>query len=101
GLFNYWQQEWVICTERIHFLETTLAAMTAPSAADPEKTAAHPKPIAAYRERLDAARARARVIRERGVQLDPEGRVFNAVDYIENYPDAHRPGTTTARSTLS
>ena len=28
GLFNYWQQEWVICTDRIHHLETTLADMT-------------------------------------------------------------------------
>ena len=101
GLFNYWQQEWVICTDRIHHLETTLAGMTAPSKDDPAKTSAHPKTIAAYQERLETARARARVIRERGVQLDPEGRVFNAADYIQNYGDTHRPGQTTARSTLS
>lgn len=101
GLFNYWQQEWVICTDRIHHLETTLASMTAPSRDDPEKTQAHPKTIAAYQERLDTARARARVIRERGVQLDPEGRVFNAADYIDNYAQTHQPGTTTARSTRS
>lgn len=101
GLFNYWQQEWVICTDRIHYLETTLAGMTAPSKDDPEKTSAHPKTIAAYQERLDTARARARVIRERGVQLDPEGRVFNAVDYIDNYAQTHQPGMTTARSTRS
>ena len=81
GLFNYWQQEWVICTDRIHHLETTLAGMTAPSRDDPEKPSAHPKTIAAYQERLETARARARVIQERGVQLDPEGRVFNAADY--------------------
>ncbi|MBF9334999.1 helix-turn-helix transcriptional regulator [Microbacterium lacticum] len=101
GLFNYWQQEWVICTDRIHHLETTLASMTAPSRDDPEKTQAHPKTIAAYQERLDTARARARVIRERGVQLDPEGRVFNAADYIDNYAQTHQPGTTTTRSTRS
>ena len=101
GLFNYWQQEWVICTDRIHHLETTLASMTAPSRDDPEKTQAHPKTIAAYQEWLDTARARARVIRERGVQLDPEGRVFNAADYIDNYAQTHQPGTTTARSTRS
>ena len=101
GLFNYWQQEWVICTDRIHHLETTLAGMTAPSKDDPEKTQAHPKTIAAYQERLDTARARARAIRERGVQLDPEGRVFNAADYIDNYAQTHQPGTTTARSTRS
>ncbi|WP_396658062.1 hypothetical protein [Microbacterium sp.] len=75
--------------------------MTAPSKDDPEKPSAHPKTIAAYQERLETARARARVIRERGVQLDPEGRVFNAADYIQNYGDTHRPGQTTARSTLS
>lgn len=101
GLFNYWQQEWVICTDRIHYLETTLAGMTAPSQDDPEKTQAHPKTIAAYQERLETARARARVIRERGVQLDPEGRVFNAADYIDNYAQTHQPGMTTARSTRS
>ena len=101
GLFNYWQQEWVICTDRIHHLETTLASMTAPSRDDPEKTQAHPKTIAAYQERLDTARARARAIRERGVQLDPEGRVFNAADYIDTYAQTHQPGTTTARSTRS
>lgn len=101
GLFNYWQQEWVICTDRIHHLETTLASMTAPSKDDPERPSAHPKTIAAYQERLDAAKARARIIRERGVQLDPEGRVFNAADYIDNYADTHQPGTTTARSSLS
>ena len=75
--------------------------MTAPSLDDPEKSSAHPKTIAAYQERLDAARVRARVIRERGVQLDPEGRVFNAADYIDHYPQTHQPGTTTARSSLS
>lgn len=101
GLFNYWQQEWVICTDRIHYLETTLAGMAAPSKDDPEKTQANPKTIAAYQERLDTARARARAIRERGVQLDPEGRVFNAADYIDNYAQTHQPGTTTARSTRS
>ncbi|MCQ9389720.1 helix-turn-helix domain-containing protein [Brevibacterium sp. 50QC2O2] len=101
GLFNYWQQEWVICTDRIHYLETTLAGMTAPSQDDPEKPQAHPKTIAAYQERLETARARARAIRERGVQLDPEGRVFNAADYIDNYAQTHQPGQTTARSTLS
>ncbi|WP_162231751.1 helix-turn-helix domain-containing protein [Leucobacter celer] len=101
GLFNYWQQEWVICTDRIHYLETTLAGMTAPSKDDPEKTQAHPKTIAAYQERLDTARARARVIRERGVQLDPEGRVFNAADYIDNYAQTHQPGKPTARGSLS
>lgn len=100
-LFNYWQQEWVICTDRIHYLETTLAGMTAPSQDDPEKPQAHPKTIAAYQERLETARARARAIRERGVQLDPEGRVFNAADYIDNYAQTHQPGQTTARSTLS
>jgi len=101
GLFNYWQQEWVICTDRIHYLETTLAGMAAPSKDEPEKTQANPKTIAAYQERLDTARARARAIRERGVQLDPEGRVFNAADYIDNYAQTHQPGTTTARSTRS
>jgi len=101
GLFNYWQQEWVICTDRIHHLETTLDGMTTPSKDDPEKTSAHPKTIAAYQERLETARARARVIQERGVQLDPDGRVFNAKDYIDNYADTHRPGQITARSTRS
>lgn len=101
GLFNYWQQEWVICTDRIHYLETTFAGMTAPSPDDPEKPQAHPKTIAAYQERLETARARARVIRERGVQLDPEGRVFNAADYIDNYAQTHQSDTTTARSTRS
>lgn len=101
GLFNYWQQEWVICTDRIHHLETTLAGMTAPSPDDPEKPSAHPKTIAAYQERLETARARARVIQERGVQLDQEGRVFNAADYLDNYAQTHQPGTTTARSTRS
>lgn len=101
GLFNYWQQEWVICTDRIHYLETTLEGMTAPSRDDPDKPSAHPKTIAAYQERLETARARARVIRERGVQLDPEGRVFNAADYTANYGATHQPGTTTARKTLS
>ncbi|WP_165384224.1 helix-turn-helix domain-containing protein [Leucobacter triazinivorans] len=101
GLFNYWQKEWVICTDRIHHLETTLDGMTTPSKDDPEKTSAHPKTIAAYQERLETARARARVIQERGVQLDPDGRVFNAKDYIDNYADTHRPGQITARSTRS
>ena len=101
GLFNYWQQEWVICTDRIHYLESTLEGMTAPSRDDPDKPSAHPKTIAAYQERLETARARARVIRERGVQLDPEGRVFNAADYTANYGATHQPGTTTARKTLS
>lgn len=41
------------------------------------------------------------MIRERGVQLDPEGRVFNAADYFDHYPQTHQPGTTTARSSLS
>jgi hypothetical protein len=41
------------------------------------------------------------VIQERGVQLDPDGRVFNAKDYIDNYAGTHQPGQTTARSTLS
>ena len=90
----------MICTDRIHHLDTTLAGMTAPSKDDP-KTSAHPKTIAAYQERLETARARARVIQERGVQLDPEGRAFNAADYAENYADTHRPGKTAARSTLS
>lgn len=75
--------------------------MTAPSKDDPEKTSARPKTIAAYQERLETARARARVIQERGVQLDPGGRVFNAADYVEDYGNTHRPGQTTARSTLS
>ncbi len=101
GLFNYWQQEWVICTDRIHYLESTLEGMTAPSRDDPDKPSAHPKTIAAYQERLETARARARVIRERGVQLDPEGRVFNAADYTANYGATHQPGSTTARKTLS
>ena len=101
GLFNYWQQEWVICTDRIHYLETTLAGMTAPDPDDPEKPRANPKTIAAYTERLQTARAREQVIRERGVQIDPTGRVFNAKDYTENYADTHQPGQTTARSTLS
>jgi len=97
GLFNYWQQEWVICTDRIHYLETTLAGMTAPDPDDPEKPRANPKTIAAYTERLQTARAREQAIRERGVQIDPTGRVFNAKDYT----DTHQPGQTTARSTLS
>lgn len=101
GLFNYWQQEWVICTDRIHALETTLAGMTAPSPDGPKKPQAHPKTIAAYQKRLETARARARVIRERGVQLDPEGRVFNAADYIDNYSQTDQPGKTTTRSTRS
>lgn len=101
GLFNYWQQEWVICTDRIHYLETTLAGMTAPDPDDPEKTRAHPKTIAAYSERLQAAKAREQAIRERGVQIDPTGRVFNAKDYTERYADTHQPGRATARSTLS
>ncbi|MEC8761510.1 MAG: hypothetical protein VXY40_01985, partial [Actinomycetota bacterium] len=88
-------------TDRIHHLETTLDGMTTPSKDDPEKTSAHPKTIAAYQERLETARARARVIQERGVQLDPDGRVFNAKDYIDNYADTHRPGQITARSTRS
>ncbi|MDS2171456.1 helix-turn-helix transcriptional regulator [Nesterenkonia sp. CL21] len=101
GLFNYWQQEWVICTDRINYLETTLAGMTAPRPDEPEKTRAHPKTIAAYQERLETARERARVIQERGVQIDPEGRVFNAADYSANYADTHQPGQVTARKTLS
>lgn len=101
GLFNYWQQEWVICTDRIHYLESTLEGMTAPSRDDPDKPSAHPKTIAAYQERLETARARARVIRERGVQLDPKGRVFNAADYLDRYDEPHDPSQSTGRSTLS
>ena len=102
GLFNYWQQEWVICTDRIHHLETTLAEHDRPQPGRPREAERTPETIAAYQERLETARARARVIQERGVQLDPEGRVFNAADYIENHPPTPTgPGTTTARSTRS
>src|SRR5690625_168478 len=85
GLFNYWQQEWVICTDRIHYLETTLAGMTAPSQDDPEKTQAHPKTIAAYNERLETARARSRVSHERGEQLDREVRAINDASNNHTY----------------
>lgn len=36
GLFNYWQQEWVICTDGIHCLESALEGMTAPGRNDPD-----------------------------------------------------------------
>ncbi|QTV80366.1 hypothetical protein [Microbacterium sp. NIBRBAC000506063] len=44
GLFNYWQQEWVICTDRIHHLETTLAGMTARARTIPRSRAPTPRP---------------------------------------------------------
>jgi len=34
--FNYWQQEWVICTDGIHCLESALEGMTAPGRNDPD-----------------------------------------------------------------
>src|SRR5690606_40565477 len=42
GLFNYWQQEWVICTERITHLETNLAVMTSHRKVHPINTCALP-----------------------------------------------------------
>lgn len=36
GLFNYWQQEWVICTDDIHCLESALEGMTALGRNDPD-----------------------------------------------------------------
>ncbi|WP_448071892.1 hypothetical protein [Georgenia yuyongxinii] len=102
GLLNYWQQEWVVCMNRIQLLEGTLKNMTASSADDTEKARrAAPATIAAYTQRLDTAKARERVIRERGVQIDPTGRVFNAADYLDRFEDTHRPSKTTARKARS
>lgn len=102
GLLNYWQQEWVVCMNRIQLLEGTLKNMTASSADDPEKARrAAPATIAAYTQRLDAAKARERVIRERGVQIDPTGRVFDAADYLDHFESTHHPSKTTARKSLS
>lgn len=98
GLFNYWQQEWVICTDRIHHLETTLAGMTAPSRDDPREAECAPQD---HRRLPGTPRDGTGTRPRHPVQLDPEGRVFNAADYIENYADTYRPGKTTARSTLS
>lgn len=101
GLLNYWQQEWVVCLNRIRFLEDTLEGMTEPQGDDPENTRGAPATIAAYRQRLDTAKARERVIRERGVQIDSTGRVFSAADYLDRYDEPHDPSQSTGRSTLS
>jgi len=101
GLLNYWQQEWVVCMNRVQFLEDTLAGMTRPRADDPGKTAAAPSTIAAYQAQLDTARERRSVIRERGVHIDPTGRVFNAADYMDHYSETHAPSQVTARNSLS
>ncbi len=84
GLLRYWQQEWVTCLNRSRFLEDTLARMTAEGSGAAQAT------IAAYQKQLAEARARAKVVRERGIQIDATGRVFNAADYLDSFtPDQH------------
>lgn len=75
GLVAYWQQEWVVCMNRIRFLESALERMSSPNAA--------PATVEAYSKQLTEAQAREHVIKERGVQIDPSGRVFNHSDYLD------------------
>lgn len=99
GLLNYWQQEWVVSMNRIRFLEGTVSTLTAGGSS--KDGGPDPATVEAYTRQLADARAREQVIRERGVQIDPTGRVFSAADYLEHYGETHRPPKITARKTRS
>lgn len=77
GLISYWQQEWVTIVNRIQVLERTLERMTV-------KAGAAPATVDAYTKQLVGARAREQAIKERGMQIDPTGRVFDAADYLDH-----------------
>lgn len=81
GLLHYWQQEWAGCLNRSRFLEDTLGRMNA------ENSGAAPATIDVYIRQLAEVRARERVVRERGIQVDPTGRVFKAADYLGRFTD--------------
>ena len=82
GLLHYWQQEWVGCLNRSRFLEETLSRMTREGSGAAQTT------IDAYTRQLSDVRTRERVAWERGIQVDPTGRVFDAADYAARFePD--------------
>ncbi|HEY0246625.1 MAG TPA: helix-turn-helix transcriptional regulator [Gryllotalpicola sp.] len=74
GLLAYWQQEWVQCINRIQYFESTLKHGTPNPASHDD-----------YTQRLAALKERQQLIRERGVQVDPTGRVFDAADYLDRF----------------
>lgn len=77
GLLHYWQQEWVDCLNRSRFLEETVNRTSREGSGAAQAT------IDAYARQLAEVRARERVVRERGIQVDPTGHVFNAADYLD------------------
>lgn len=76
GLLAYWQQEWVLCGNRIQYYESSLRRGSSSQASHDD-----------YTRRLEALKSRERFIRERGVQIDPIGRVFDAADYMGRFGD--------------
>lgn len=74
GLLAYWQKEWVVLLGRIHYYEVLLERPS-PTQASRDRTV----------EQLAALRDRERQIRERGVQVDASGRVFDAADYLARF----------------
>lgn len=76
GLLAYWQQEWVLCGNRIQYYESALRRGSPTQASHDD-----------YTQRLETLKERERFIRERGVQIDPEGRVFDAADYLNRFTD--------------
>lgn len=87
GLLAYWQQEWVQSLSRIQYFESLLRHGS-PSQASHDESA----------QRLADLKERQRFIRERGVQIDPTGRVFDAADYLDRFADADpiRPASPAA-----
>ena len=77
GLLAYWQQEWVVCLNRVQYFESALRHGS-PSQASHDD----------YTKRLADLKERQRLIRERGVQIDPTGRVFDAADYAGRFDPA-------------
>ena len=77
GLLAYWQQEWVVCLNRVQYFESALRHGS-PSQASHDD----------YTKRLADLKERQRLIRERGVQIDPTGRVFDAADYAGRFGPA-------------
>lgn len=77
GLLAYWQQEWVQNLNRIQYFESALRHGS-PSQAGHDD----------YTKRLAGFKERQRLIRERGVQIDPTGRVFDAADYTGRFGSA-------------
>ena len=77
GLLAYWQQEWVQNLNRIQYFESALKHCS-PSQASHDD----------YTNRLADLKERQRLIRERGVQIDPTGRVFDAADYAGRFDPA-------------